>query len=217
MKGLEKVYKAHHKNRGEGFAILQNERGSFLRKHLGTGKKIMDVGCRDGQLTSTYAEGNQVTGVDIDSAALERAQQNVGIKTIHHDLNSDWDFTEESFDAVVACEFLEHIYFPDRIMKEVSEKLVKRGLFVGTVPHAYSLQSRVKFLLGIKRGTPLEDPTHINHFSYKMFRSILSESFEIVEIVGITPKRYRWLASVFPYLFAHDLLFAAKKKSATQE
>ncbi len=211
MKGLEKVYTKHHSKRGEGFAILQEERGAFLRKYIGTGKTVLDIGCRDGQLTSTYVEGNTVTGVDIDTGALERAAENVGIATLHADLNDDWQFTEDTFDAVVACEFLEHIYFPDVICGRIHELLNEGGLFVGTVPHAYSLQSRVKFVLGMKSGTPLEDPTHINHFSYKEFKNILEQKYSVIEIGTYVPPRYRFLARFFPYAFAHDLMFACKK------
>lgn len=212
MQGLETVYSAHHKNRGEGFALLQEERGAFLRKHVGVGKQVLDIGCRDGQLTSTYAEGNTVTGVDIDSDALARAKQNLGIETIHADLNADWDFANgRTFDVVVSCEFLEHIYFPDVVCEKVKATLKPGGLFVGTVPHAYSVQSRIKFLLGMKRGTPLEDPTHINQFSYKEFKTILERHFTMVEMQADTPPRYRFLAKLFPFAFAHDLMFCVKK------
>lgn len=212
MKGLEKVYEKHHAGRGEYFAILQNERGSFLRKHIGVGKKILDIGCRDGQLTSTYKEGNEVTGADIDAAALKRAEEKLGIQVLHIDLNDEWGIQEKTFDVVVACEFLEHIYFPDLVCKKVKAVLKNDGLFVGTVPHAYSLQSRIKFLLGIKRGTPLEDPTHINHFIYKDFMGLLQENFTEVKIEAYIPKRYRLISKFFPFLFAHDLMFAAYKK-----
>lgn len=211
MKGLETVYKIHHRNRGEGFAILTKERGSFLRKHLGTGRNILDIGCRDGQLTSQYVEGNTVTGADIDSAALSRAKEKLGIETIHADLNEEWPFIPKKYNAVVACEFLEHVYFPEIVFEKVKQILTDDGIFVGTIPHAYSLQSRIKFLFGIKRGTPLEDPTHINHFSYKEFKQLLKKHFLIIEIVGYVPPRYRLLAKVFPFAFAHDLMFAVKK------
>jgi 2-polyprenyl-3-methyl-5-hydroxy-6-metoxy-1,4-benzoquinol methylase len=211
MKGLEQVYKAHHKSRGEGFAILMSERGSFLKKHVGTGKKVLDIGCRDGQLTGEYYQGNDVTGVDIDSAALERARHSLGIKTIHVDLNEEWSFGHQEYDVVVACEFLEHIYFPEKVMQKVKLLLRQDGIFVGTVPHAYSLQSRIKFILGTKKGTPLEDPTHINQFSYREFKGMLERHFTVVEIATYVPYRYRLLAKIFPYAFAHDLMFVVKK------
>lgn len=217
MKGLEKVYEAHHKNRGAGFAILMKERGSFLRKHIGVGKKVLDIGCRDGELTSTYNEGNTVAGADIDSAALERAKTKLGIETFHVDLNDSWPFEKNVYDVVVACEFLEHIYYPEQVMQKAKELLKDGGLMVGTIPHAFSLQSRVKFLLGTKKGTPLEDPTHINHFTYREFREMLERNFEVIEIGTYVPPRYKLFAKLFPYLFAHDLMFAAKKSISPEE
>lgn len=211
MIGLETVYKAHHSNRGFGFAILLKERGSFLRKHIATGKKILDVGCRDGQLTSEYCDGNTVTGADIDSVSLDRAKSKLGIKTVHADLNGDWPFEQGEYDVVVACEFLEHVYFPEVICEKVKKVLKSGGIFVGTIPHAYSLQSRIKFLLGTKSGTALEDPTHINHFKYSEFKDLLEKHFDVIEIDTYVPSRYRWLSPIFPYLFAHDLMFAVRK------
>jgi len=214
MKGLEQVYKIYHKSRGEGFAILQQERGDFLRKHIGQNKQILDIGCRDGQLTSTYLEGNTVTGVDIDAAALARAAERFGITTIHADLNDEWSFTNTTYDVVVTCEFLEHIYFPEQVMQKAKQLLKPDGIFIGTVPHAFSLQSRVKLLFGNKSGTPLQDPTHINHFTYREFRDMLERNFSDVHIEGLTPKRYSLFARFFPYLFAHDLMFVAINKSS---
>jgi 2-polyprenyl-3-methyl-5-hydroxy-6-metoxy-1,4-benzoquinol methylase len=212
MEGLENIYSIHHKNRRGGFAILQEERGEFLRKYIGEGKTVLDIGCRDGQLTSNYSLNNYVTGVDIDSEALNLAKERLGISVIHFDLNKDWNFTDKKFDVVVACEFLEHIYFPDLVINKAKLLIKQNGLFIGSIPHAYSLQSRVKFLLGIKKGTPLEDPTHINHFKYAGFKKLLEENFSDVKVVGWVPKRYRLLSKIFPFLFAHDLMFVGVKK-----
>jgi 2-polyprenyl-3-methyl-5-hydroxy-6-metoxy-1,4-benzoquinol methylase len=211
MKGIEKVYREHHEGRGRGFAILQKERGAFLKRHIGTGKRVLDIGCRDGQLTSTYYEGNDVTGVDIDEDALNRAKANFGIKIVHHDLNDDWPFEAGSFDVVVACEFLEHIYFPANVAQKVNRILKEDGVFIGTIPHAFSLQSRIKLLFGIKKGTPLQDPTHINHFTVNEFQKILKANFSQVHLEGLTPKRYSILANFFPFLFAHLILFVARR------
>lgn len=213
MNGLETVYKHHHINRGDGFAILLNERGEFLRKNIGSGKKVLDIGCRDGQLTSRYIEGNDVTGADIDSSALDRAKNKLGINTVHADLNGEWPFRSGEYDTVVACEFLEHVYFPEVVFEKIKIILKEGGIFVGTIPHAYSFQSRIKFLLGIKSGTALEDPTHINHFKYSEFRKLLEKHFEIIQIDTYIPPRYKWLSFIFPYTFAHDLMFAVRKIS----
>lgn len=213
MQGLETVYSEHHKTRGERFSVLTKERGAFLKQHVGEGKKVLDIGCRDGELTSQYNAGNMVTGADVDSAALALARERLGIETVHADLNGEWPFPHDTYDVVVACEFLEHVYFPDRVLEKIHAVLKDGGILVGTIPHAYSVQSRIKFLLGTKEGTPLQDPTHINQFSYREFKQLLEKHFIVEDFVGITPARYRAFTRVAPFAFAHDLMFCVRKRS----
>jgi len=46
--------------------LYGRERAEIFSKWLGKGKKILELGCRDGSLTKLFAEGNKITGVDID-------------------------------------------------------------------------------------------------------------------------------------------------------
>src|SRR3989344_5189322 len=119
--GVEQVYRYHHgTRRGEGFVILSTERGDFLREKIGRGKRVLDVGCRDGALTAAFAEGNEVLGLDIDMHALETARRTLGIQVRHVDLNADWGLEAESFDAVVAAEVLEHLYYPEKVIEKIA-------------------------------------------------------------------------------------------------
>ena len=174
---LEQNYQKHHSDRRRGgFAILEKERGVLFKKLVGTGKKVLDLGCRDGVITKYFVEGNDVTGADIDSSSLESINKNLGVKTLHLDIQSDsWPIQPESFDAVVAGELLEHLYFPAEVVARVNKILKPGGLFVGSVPNAYALKNRIKYLFAIKRGTPLEDPMHINQFSWQELEEILNK------------------------------------------
>lgn len=206
---LERIYRSHHaSSRGEDFALLGEERGAFLREHIGTGKRVADIGCRDGALTSTYAEGNEVVGVDIDAEALARAKARLGIATLQMDLNGPWSLPEKSFDAVVACEVVEHLYYPESVIRKAAQLLVPGGVFVGSVPNAFSLVNRLRYLRKQKRFTPLSDPTHINHFTVSEFDDLLAEHFDDVKVMGLG--RFGRLAKAFPQLMAFDLLFVAK-------
>jgi 2-polyprenyl-3-methyl-5-hydroxy-6-metoxy-1,4-benzoquinol methylase len=54
--------------------------GDHRRKNLyveliGKGKTILEVGCRAGNLTQFYHEGNQVVGVDVDRNALSEFEK----------------------------------------------------------------------------------------------------------------------------------------------
>lgn len=205
----QKIYEEHHsKNRPEKFSILEIERSNLLKKYIGKGKKVLDIGCRDGNLTRYFLEGNMVTGVDIDENALKKAND-LGIKTICIDLNGDWnELKGQKFDIVVAGEILEHLYYPEKVVEKVISLIGPEGMFVGSVPNAFSLKNRFRYLLGEKIFTPLEDPTHINQFSYDELVKIFSKYFRDVEIVGLG--RYTFLSKYFPSLFAFDLFFVAK-------
>lgn len=209
---LEDIYRSHHrKRRGADFVLLGGERGSFLARHIGTGKEVLDIGCRDGALTASFIEGNSVVGADIDSVALARAHDHLGITTKQIDLNGEWGFAENEFDVVVAAEVVEHLYYPERVFAKVERVLKPGGVFLGTVPNAFSLANRTRYMLKQKKNTPLMDPTHINHFVVSELTALLGEFFIEVEIEGLG--RLGPLAKAFPQLCAFDLAFYAKKKA----
>ncbi len=208
-KSLTDVYETHHAaRRGEDFVLLGDIRGPFLREAVGRGKRVLDIGCRDGALTKSFAEGNTVVGLDIDAEALSRAHEKLGIEIRQVDLNGDWGVSERSYDAVVAAEILEHLYYPAVVIEKVADALKEGGVFAGTVPNAFSLINRFRYLLKHKRGTPLEDPTHINHFTVAELASLLQAHFSTVEVRGYG--RLGFLARAFPQTFAFGLLFTAR-------
>lgn len=208
MQALESIYTHHHSHsREEGFVLMGDERGGFLRDHIGKGKNVLDIGCRDGALTSFFTEGNTVTGIDIDSSALQRASA-LGITTQQVDLNGEWGIPPHSFDVVVAAEVVEHLYYPRLVIEKIHNVLKEEGVLFGSVPNAFSLKHRLRYLCMQKKGTPLEDPTHINHFTVAELHALLSEFFDEVHIYGLG--RYKRLIRLSPQSFAFDLMFEAK-------
>lgn len=208
---LGDIYEHHHSSLNKvGFSIMKEERGRLLNQFIGNGKKILDLGCRDGILTSFFAEGNQVVGTDIDSKVLELAKNNLGIETVLMDLNSDWsELGEKKFDVVVAGEVLEHLYYPDKVVKKIKNVLNQDGLFIGTVPNAFSIKNRLRYLVGKRENTPLADPTHINQLGLKDLKNLLVPYFKSVEIIGLG--KYARLSNLFPNHIAFILLFVCKK------
>ncbi|MFZ6015910.1 MAG: class I SAM-dependent methyltransferase [Patescibacteria group bacterium] len=210
MSSLQQIYESHHASkRSQGFSIMEKDRGELLKKNIGVGKKVLDIGCRDGALTKWFAEGNQVLGADIDSVSLDRAKQQLGIDTLFVDLNGDWqELGDQKYDVIVAGEILEHLYYPANVVDKVKSRLNPGGLFLGSVPNAFNLKHRLRYLMGNKQGTPLEDPTHITQFSVAELSGMLSKYFTDFEIIGLG--RYKKLANLNPNLFAFDLFFVAK-------
>lgn len=207
----KKLYEEHHsKGRSSGFSILKDERGKLFSQIIETDKKVLDIGCRDGALTRFFSEGNKVTGVDVDANALRKAKE-VGIETLEMDLYGDWkELSDQKYDVVVAGEVLEHLFFPEKIIEKIKDHLQPNGIFVGSVPNAFSLKNRLKYLFGIKKNTPLSDPTHVNHFSRDELVKIFSKHFLSVKIVPLG--RFAWMDVLWPGMFSFDLAFVCKDK-----
>lgn len=216
-KDLEDLYRAHH-TRGKryGYLYCQGERGPYIKNWIGQGKKVLDLGCRDGELTSFYAADNTVTGVDIDRHALELAEKKLGIETRWLNLNEEFLDGEGEYDAVVACEVMEHIFYTQKFIDNIYRILKKGGLFIGSVPNAFRVRNRLKFLVGEEFE---KDPTHVHMFSPSKLKHLLSENFEQIEIHPLGGKILPFLqVSTFTPkklngLFGRDLLWKAVKKS----
>ena len=210
-RALEAIYTSHHEStRGRGFVLMQEERGKFLREHITPGARVLDIGCRDGALTAEYlSTAGSVLGLDIDQGALRLAAEK-GIETKHVDLNDALGVEPHAFDHVVAAEVIEHLYYPAEVFRKIAEALKPGGTLLGTVPNAFSLRHRLRYVMLEKRGTPLSDPTHINHFTVKELRSLLAEHFIDVEIIGAG--RMGLLAERLPQEFAFDLFFIARAR-----
>src|SRR5438093_6122120 len=118
--GLEQLserYAEHNRlERGAGFVFAGPERIGLFRRYVGgPGRRVLDLGCRDGSLTRAYAAGNEIVGVDADREALAVAAE-LGIETHWADLDEPLAFADASFDVVVAGELLEHLRDPDRLV-----------------------------------------------------------------------------------------------------
>lgn len=206
----EELYREHHRiGSREGFSYFEGQRARELIKLIGTGKKVLDLGCRDGTLTQYFITGNEVLGVDIDKKLLLKAHDRFGIQTKHYDLNAPtWPFKKDYYDVVVAGEVLEHLFNLEAVVKRIRALLSDDGMFVGSVPNAFHILDRLRFILG-KVPRSYSDPTHVNMFSVTLLQSLLSPHFPKVSIIPITVDKFQLLANMFPSLFADDLFFVA--------
>ena len=132
---------------------------------------MLDLGCRYGALTREYAEGNEVLGLDVDREALAEAAK-VGIETRWADVEEPLDLPAESFDVVVAGELLEHMRAPDELVAEARRVLCPGGRIVLSVPNAFRLKNRLRFLAG---RPPERDPTHLHLFTPAAVGELLRE------------------------------------------
>ncbi len=178
LERLDARYRAHHGDRKE-FVFGADERAGLMASLVGgPALRVLDLGCRTGALTQHYAEGNEVVGVDVDHTALAQATERLGIETVWADVEEGLPFPDESFDVVVAGELLEHLADPAAAVANVSRVLKPGGRFVGSVPNAFRLKSRLRYLAGRH---PETDATHLHLFTPTALRALLAD-FEDVDL-----------------------------------
>jgi SAM-dependent methyltransferase len=208
MAGLDELrerYEEHHRTgRSPDFVFGGEERAELFRRLVGgPGRRVLDLGCRYGALTRAYVQGNDVVGVDVDRDALAEAAK-LGIETRWADVEHQLPFEDERFDVVVAGELLEHVRDPERLVAEAWRLLRPGGLLVGSVPNAFRLLNRLRFLAGLP---PERDPTHLHMFTPQDVEALLAD-FEDVELRLISSRFLR----LHPRLFANDIVFVGRKR-----
>jgi SAM-dependent methyltransferase len=203
VSSLGERYEEHHRERrDEGDFVFVPERIPLFVAAIGRGKRVLDLGCRSGALTKHFLDGNSVVGLDVDAVALEKAAA-LGIEPVQANVEEPLPFEDRSFDAVVAGELFEHLQFPDALVAEIRRVLRPRAVLVGSVPNAFRVQSRLRFVCG---KPPEDDPTHLRMFSPAAIRELL-DRFENVELRYVGGRYARLSAR----LFARDLVFIATK------
>ena len=199
--------------------------GDEARKNLyveliGQGNQILEVGCRSGNLTQYYHEGNEVVGVDVDRNALLEFGKRLDLESHWVDVDSEpLPFREGQFDVVVFSEVMEHLRFPQKTLEEIQRVLKPEGRMIGSVPNSFRLRNRLKFLFGNAFEV---DASHLRSYSHVLLRRELSTFFNRIEIHPISGHLlgggrtgipvFTWLPFRIRALFALDLVFVGIAK-----
>ncbi len=200
----QSYYESHHiKGKRLKQSFLKEERGKLFSDWIGQGKRVLDLGGRDGILTKYFIDGNDVTIGDIDAQALKYAEETHKVKTKITNLNETLPFSDNSFDVIVMAEVLEHLPYPKITLPEIKRILKPDGIFIGNLPLAYHLKDRYQVLRGRKLLIS-GDPTHLQFLSYDDAISLLSEYFNVEEIVILKGGKK---AERYPRLFARNIAF----------
>jgi len=207
---VQSFYECHHKD-GQRLkqSFLENKRGFLFAEWIGTNKKVLDLGGRDGTLTKHFIEKNYVTLADIDENALQYAKNNYKVETIKVDLNQSLPFQDNSFDVVVMAEVLEHLPYPSITLGEIRRVLKTNGKFIGNLPLAYHLKDRWQIIRG-RRLLISGDPTHLQFLSYEDVKKLMSKFFNIEEITILKGGK---LSNKFPAAFARNIAFRCNNKN----
>jgi ubiquinone/menaquinone biosynthesis C-methylase UbiE len=139
-------------------------------------KKILDVGCGEGHATSKVHDrfDVEIKGCDLEKEVIEKARKNY--EGIVFGTGNIYELKEEdeSYDLVIAGEVLEHLYEPEKAIKEL--KRVSSEYVIISVPcepvWRMANMSRLRYIKALGN-----TPGHVQNFSKKEIRNLLRKHF----------------------------------------
>jgi 2-polyprenyl-3-methyl-5-hydroxy-6-metoxy-1,4-benzoquinol methylase len=145
---------------------------------------ILDVGCGEGVLTEQWADrlnGGRIVGVDLDDEKLKaewvgRQRPNLEYVTVEP---GNLPFADGEFDMATAIEVLEHVPDPEHTVAEMAR--CASGHLLVSVP-----REPIWRIVNFCRGQYVSDfgntPGHVNHWSKRSFKELLSRHGTVREV-----------------------------------
>ncbi len=190
---------------------------------VGSGKRVLDVGCSSGYLARPLVErGCVVVGIEQDEVAAEAARE-VCEDVLTGDVETmELQFTPGSFDVVLCGDLIEHLRAPEQLLARVRPLLRDDGRLVLTTPNVANWAMRLGLLAGRWRYTErgILDTTHLRFFTRKtLVETLEAAGFRILELDFTVPvpgidspaveRAAHAVGRLRPPLFAYQFVVAA--------
>ena len=137
-------------------------------------RRVLDLGCGTGSLGRALKARQMVdvTGVTYSSTEAEMARRYLD-RVIVTDLNTFSPTDLGRFDCIICSHILEHLYWPDHVLRAMVPLLEPGGRLFVALPNSLVWRQRVRFLRGEFRYTDggLMDRTHFRFFDWTSARA----------------------------------------------
>jgi methionine biosynthesis protein MetW len=192
----------------------------------------LDVGCGAGDMAAWLSQrGVQVDGISWNEEELRAATQFCR-ETWQVDLNKTTpDLAADSYDLIICSHLLEHIAYPDSLLRAIFRALKPGGYFVVAIPNVMFWRDRFKLLRGRwnYESSGTFDYTHLRWYTRESMTTLLQQhGFTIEKFVAdgwipipglklVVTKNCRasinrWAARRWPEMFGHQFIFRCIKK-----
>lgn len=119
----------------------------FVRKYVKEGSKVLDVGCGAGLSSGMLSKHYKVIGADLSKPVIDYAKKHFTNAKFKVEDASRMSFNNETFDATMACGFIEHISNVDGVLNEMLRVTKKNGYVVIVSPSWFSPFRAIKAFL----------------------------------------------------------------------
>jgi SAM-dependent methyltransferase len=132
-------------------------------KNQRSNMRVLEIGSLFGVVSVALKK----TGFDVVATEYPDFHQSKKLQKIYSENNIAFDsvnlldgklpYSDESFDAVIICEVIEHLNFnPIPVLQEINRVLKKNGIIYLAMPNQVNLYNRVKFLFGKSIHPPIQ-------------------------------------------------------------
>lgn len=183
---------------------------AYLLDLVGFDKRVLEVGCSTGYLSSVMQQrGCQVTGVEIDAAAARIARPFCQRVVVGDAERLDWEavLDDERFDVITFGDVLEHMRAPEAVLTDLRPFLAPGGYIVVSLPNIAHGSVRLSLLLGRFDYVPLGilDETHLRFYTKETAQQLLvSSGFQVEDVLAVNelvlPDLIGEVLSCFPQL-----------------
>ena len=148
-----------------------------LLEAVGTGNRVLDVGCSSGYLARPLAaRGNTIVGIELDPEAARAAEEFCELVLVGDVETMDLPLEPGSFDVVLGGDVIEHLRDPAATLARLRPLLRPGGRVVVSTPNVANWAIRLSLLSGRWRYTDrgILDRSHTHLFT----RATLAETLE---------------------------------------
>jgi SAM-dependent methyltransferase len=193
------------------------ERNRIFVDLASQGKRILELGCADGFISRHLTErGCQVTGVEIDSEAAERAKKWCD-EVLNQDLNDPGWLQQvgADFDTILCGDVLEHLVEPEVVLRNLHRLLAPGGRVIICLPNIAHIRIRLMLLSGRFQyeSAGIMDVTHLRFYTYESAREVIERTgYKIISYYPLVGggAASRWFRVPLHKLFAKSMMFVAK-------
>ena len=195
--------------------------------YVNRSQRVLDVGCGAGRLAKHMtAIGARVVGIERhpEAAALARLHCE---RVVEKDLDA-LDLLEptERFDIMVFADVLEHLVYPDALLKRLARNLAAGGFALISLPNIAYYKIRWKLLRGRWDYEPfgIMDRSHLRFFTQETARQLLDDGgFKVTATDAVYqvpfgrldrywPTMHSTIGPMAPTMFATQWVFKAELK-----